>query len=180
MQPGILATFRDAFTTVLGPRFWPRVRVFVGLLVTFFTLRSCVGDWNEVPSQSMVPAILPGDRIWVNKLAYDLKLPFTTIHLLAWSDPTRGEVIVFFSPKDGTRLVKRVIAGPGDPIDGVPLPPGKYFVMGDNRDHSADSRVFGPVDRSLIIGRSSRVLWSFDPDAWFGFRAERFCKSVSR
>ena len=80
-------------------------------------LRSVVADWNDVPTGSMRPTILVGDRIWINKLAYDLKMPFTTIHLATWSDPQRGDIIVFRSPADGKRLVKRVVAVPGDVIE---------------------------------------------------------------
>src|SRR5258705_9509427 len=79
-------------------------------------LRSAVADWNDVPSGSMEPTILPGDRIFVNKLAYGLRLPFTRTWLARWSDPSPGDVVVLFSPKGGTRLVKRAIAGPGHTI----------------------------------------------------------------
>ena len=56
----------------------------------------------------MKPTILEGDRIFVNKLAYDLKIPFTTWHLAEWNNPQRGDIVVFFSPHDVQRLVKRV------------------------------------------------------------------------
>ena len=62
----------------------------------------------------MNPTILEGDRIFVNKLAYDLKVPFTTRHLAQWSDPRRGDIVVFFSPEDGKRLVKTGNRLPGD------------------------------------------------------------------
>ena len=80
-------------------------------------LRSVVADWNDVPSGSMRPTILVGDRIWINKLAYDLKVPFSTMRLSTWSDPQRGDIIVFRSPADGKRLVKRVVAVPGDLVE---------------------------------------------------------------
>jgi len=80
-------------------------------------LRSVVADWNDVPSCSMLPTIQIGDRILVNKLAYDLKVPFTTTRLATWSAPQRGDVIVFYSPADGKRLVKRAVAVPGDVIE---------------------------------------------------------------
>src|SRR3954463_445713 len=84
------------------------------LILTAF--RSAVADWNDVPTGSMKPTIVEGDRIFVNKLAYGLKFPFTTWHLARWSTPSRGEVVVFNSPADGTRLVKRVVGLPGDQI----------------------------------------------------------------
>jgi signal peptidase I len=78
--------------------------------------RSAVADWNDVPTGSMKPTILEGDRIVVNKLAYDLKVPFTTWHVAEWSGPSNGDVVVCLSPKDGIRLVKRVIGVAGDSV----------------------------------------------------------------
>ena len=64
----------------------------------------------------MKPTILEGDRIFVNKLAYDLRIPFTTRHLASWADPTRGDIVVLNSPDDKTRLVKRIVGVPGDSV----------------------------------------------------------------
>jgi signal peptidase I len=64
----------------------------------------------------MKPTILEGDRIYVNKVAYDLKVPFTRLRLAKWNQPSRGEIVVFISPADGKRLVKRVIGIPGDVV----------------------------------------------------------------
>ncbi len=98
-------------------KFWrEQIRPLVVLLAALFSVRSAIADWNVVPTGSMKPTIIEGDRIFVNKLAYDLKVPFTTIHIATWSDPKRGEIVVFDSPKDGTRLVKRVVAVPGDTV----------------------------------------------------------------
>src|ERR1017187_10571202 len=87
------------------------------LVLVMCALRSAIADWNDVPTGSMKPTILEGDRVFVNKLAYDLKVPFTTWHLAQWDNPKRGEVVVFFSPTDGVRLVKRVVGLPGDRIE---------------------------------------------------------------
>ena len=89
------------------------------------TFKSMIADWNDVPSGSMKPTIVEGDRIFVNKLAYDLKIPFwpfgkkpyKTIQLIRWDDPKRGDIVVFFSPLTGTRLVKRVVGLPGDTVE---------------------------------------------------------------
>src|SRR2546423_12721479 len=93
------------------------IRVFLAMLLVISSLRSALADWNDVPTGSMKPTIEEGDRVVVNKLAYDLKIPFTTIEVAKWSDPKRGDIVVLFSPVDGTRLVKRVIAIPGDRIE---------------------------------------------------------------
>src|SRR5579862_9307176 len=87
------------------------------IALVVFSVRSSLADWNDVPSGSMKPTILEGDRVWVNKLAYDLKVPFTTWHLAQWGDPQRGDIVVFYSPYDGKRLVKRVIGLPGDLLE---------------------------------------------------------------
>src|SRR5271170_1702798 len=92
------------------------------LLITvlvLFVFRSAIADWNDVPTGSMKPTIIEGDRVFVNKLAYDLKVPFTTWHIAQWDNPKRGEVVVFFSPADEMRLVKRVVGLPGDKIEMV-------------------------------------------------------------
>jgi signal peptidase I len=90
----------------------------LGLVVIIvFPLKSAVADWNWVPSGSMKPTILEGDLVFVNKLAYDLKVPFTLQRLAEWDNPTRGDIVVFFSPHDGMRMVKRVVAVPGDTIE---------------------------------------------------------------
>lgn len=201
------------------------------ILATSF--KSAIADWNEVPTGSMKPTIVEGDRIFVNKLAYDLKIPYTRFHLSVWGDPQRGDIVVFHSPADGTRLVKRVVGVPGDVIalsnnrlfvngqaavyeaqpfpdapqesgaaapllfteavDGrehpvliyprrpslrtfgpITVPEGHYFMMGDNRDNSADSRYFGFVARKLIVGRTSSVVISLDIHDHFRPRWERF------
>lgn len=211
---------------------WLRSMLLIVLLITSF--RSAVADWNDVPTGSMKPTIFEGDRIVVNKLAYDLKVPFTTIRVLAWDDPRRGDIVVLYSPADGKRLVKRVVGLPGDTVamaedrlvvNGVvaaysppardlvagwtagmegrliagenfgeqlhavmidrgrscmpsfapiTLPTGSYFVMGDNRDESFDSRFFGPVARDRILGRATAIAASVDPARNFLPRWERF------
>jgi signal peptidase I len=102
----------------LARRFWDNWLKPIGMVVLVITtFRSAVADWNDVPSQSMEPTILVGDRIFVNKLAYDLKFPFTTWHIAEWSKPQAGDVVIFYSPADGKRMVKRVIGVPGDRIE---------------------------------------------------------------
>jgi signal peptidase I len=87
--------------------------VFICLMLVF---RSAVADWNDVPTGSMQPTIVEGDRILVNKLAYDIKVPFTHITLAKLSDPQTNDIIIFDSAEADKRLVKRVIGVPGDII----------------------------------------------------------------
>src|SRR5512135_259732 len=99
-------------------KYWRReIRPLLLMALVVCSIRSSLADWNDVPSGSMRPTILEGDRVYVNKLAYDLKVPFTTWHIAEWSDPQRGDIVVFFSPHDGKRLVKRVIGLPGDVVE---------------------------------------------------------------
>src|SRR3977135_1882453 len=95
-------------------REWLRPFALVFLIAAPF--KSAVADWNWVPTGAMKPSILEGELVFVNKLAYDLKVPFTTLHVSTWGNPVRGDVVVFFSPVDGTRLVKRGIGLPRDTI----------------------------------------------------------------
>ena len=87
--------------------------VFLSLMLVF---RSAVADWNEVPTGSMKPTIIEGDRIFINKMAYDIRIPFTHVSLMKMSDPQRNDIIIFDSVVSDKRLVKRVIGLPGDVI----------------------------------------------------------------
>ncbi len=200
-----------------------------------FSFRSAVADWNDVPTGSMKPTILIGDRIFVNKLAYDLKIPFTKTRVATWSAPVRGDIVTCWSPADGARLVKRVVGVPGDvlamrnsqltvngvavqytaadletitaamgddatgkifyqeqlpdhphvvaitpgkrairDIEELTVPGGQFFMMGDNRDNSADSRYFGFVGRDAIVGRVQGTVWSLDFEDRYKPRWSRF------
>lgn len=211
------------------------------LALVVFSIRSSLADWNDVPTGSMKPTILEGDRVFVNKLAYDLKVPFTTWHVAEWGEPQRGEVVVFYSPYDGQRLVKRVIGRPGDTIElrhnqlflngaavsyeplaetrlkevaaadrarqvyaaeqlpgqahavaAIPsvmarrdfgpftVPAGQYFMMGDNRDDSFDSRYYGTVERRRIVGRATAVVLSFDRQRYWLPRWSRCLTPLDR
>ncbi len=86
-------------------------------VLAILAAKSALADINYVPSGSMKPTILEGDVLVVNKLAYDLKVPFTRHRLASWAEPARGEIVVCFEPTDGTRLVKRVVALAGDTVE---------------------------------------------------------------
>ncbi|MCX6951840.1 MAG: signal peptidase I [Verrucomicrobia bacterium] len=220
---------------------WVRPLALPFLLIT--AAKSALADINYVPSGSMQPTILCGDVVFINKLAYDLRVPFTSTRLARWSEPARGDIVVCFAPDDGTRLVKRVAAVPGDLVElrndilflnGMPqsysplpahaqgvrdlepaerasalfarehlvtgtateprihsvmvlparpalrnygpvtVPAGHYFMLGDNRDNSRDSRFFGFMPRAYIIGRATDVVASADLAHWLNPRFSRF------
>ena len=97
---------------------WVRAnKGFLMFLVLFGIFRTAVADWNPIPSGSMRPNLLEGDVVLVNRLAFDLKLPLTDVVLARLGEPRRGDVVTFSSPKDGTRLIKRIIALPGDVVE---------------------------------------------------------------
>jgi signal peptidase I len=89
--------------------------IFFALMMVF---RSALADWMVVPSGSMNPTIVEGDRILVDKQTYGLRIPFTTTRLTTGNDPQRGDIVIFASPKDGsTTLVKRIVGLPGDVVE---------------------------------------------------------------
>jgi signal peptidase I len=92
-------------------------RGFIVFLVCFGFFRLAIADWNPVPSGSMRPTLLEGDVVLVSRVAYDFKLPLTDSALLHLDEPRRGDVITFSSPKDGVRLIKRLVALPGDRME---------------------------------------------------------------
>jgi signal peptidase I len=98
-------------------KFWKNNKGIILFLVLMVFFRSAVADWYHVPSGSMQPNILIGDRVWVNKLAYDIKIPFTNINLNRHAEPNVGDVVVFQSKQADERLIKRVIAMPGDTVE---------------------------------------------------------------
>lgn len=219
---------------------WLEWRGLLIFLVVMLLFRSAIADWNQVPTGSMKPTILIGDRVIVNKLAYDLKFPFTTWHLAKWDNPKRGEIVTFYSPRDEKLLIKRVIGIPGDvvslrnnqlfinniaseyselapsiieqldtiqqqehafytetidaikhPVMLVPSEPNQYnsfgpvkvpddhyLVLGDNRDHSGDSRIIGFIERDRITGRAHTVAFSVDYEDHYLPRFDRFIKAL--
>jgi signal peptidase I len=202
------------------------IAVFLALLIRAFVVQA-----YKIPSGSMIPTLLIGDHILVNKFTYGIKVPFTDNRVLIFNQPKRGDVIVFSFPKNkeqaectsvtkniSTRIgnawssgnpfylfrddckdfIKRLIGVGGDKIEvrnkivyvnGVPLdepyaihndinvegpprdnfgpftvPRGSFFVMGDNRDQSYDSRFWGVVDMDEIKGRAFIMYWSWDSE----------------
>lgn len=219
-------------------REWIRPLALPVLLVT--AAKSALAEINYVPTGSMKPTIVEGDVVFVNKLAYDLRVPFTLTRVAHWAGPARGDVVVCFSPADGMRLVKRVVGLPGDTVEmrnevvlingiaqtygpaepaarnasraasadatigretligsgrshammiepsrpalrsfgPVAIPADGYFMLGDNRDNSLDSRFFGPVARRQIVGEAKGIFVSADLNRWLRPRFERFFTSL--
>jgi signal peptidase I len=92
-------------------------RGFIVFIVLFGVFRTAIADWNPIPSGSMRPNLLEGDVVFVNRIAYDLKLPLTDVVLTRLGDPGRGDIVTFISPADGKRLIKRLVALPGDVVE---------------------------------------------------------------
>ena len=207
---------------------WREYRGTLAFLFCMLMFRSAWADWVSVPTGSMNPTIIEGDRVLVDKHVYGFRIPWTLVRLTDGRDPQRGEIVVFDSPVDGTSLVKRVVGLPGDivALDGAGLvingehakyetgdvarldhllaqtqarrpmvfreegvvpthdilrmpfgspretmtplvvPDGMYFMLGDNRDNSADSRYIGFVPHDHITGRSASVILSLDPNTY--------------
>jgi signal peptidase I len=90
---------------------------FLLFLICFGVFRTAVADWNPIPSGSMRPGLLEGDVVFVNRLAFNVKVPLTDVVVAHTGEPQRGDVVTFSSPTDGTRLIKRVMAVPGDVVE---------------------------------------------------------------
>ena len=90
---------------------------FLAFVLLFGVFRTAIADWNPIPSASMHPNLLEGDVVFVNRLAFDVKVPLTDVIVAHTGDPKRGDIVTFSSPENGTRLIKRVIGLPGDTIE---------------------------------------------------------------
>ena len=100
----------------------------LSMIVLLFAARSSLADHYYVPSGSMEYTLMSGDRVLVNKMAYGLRVPFTGIELGLGSPVGRGDVVIFDSPRDGVRLIKRIVGIGGDVIE---IRSGRLFVNGD-------------------------------------------------
>lgn len=126
---------------------WVRAnKGFVAFLLLFGLFRTAIADWNPIPSASMRPGLLEGDVVFVNRLAFNVKVPLTDVVLARTGEPQRGDVVTFSSPTDGTRLIKRVLALPGDVVE---MRNERLIINGQ----AADYVLTGEVMESLGEGR---------------------------
>src|SRR4051794_9784087 len=117
-------------------------RSFLIFLLCFGFVRTAMADWNPIPSSSMRPTLLEGDVVLVNRLAYDFKIPLTNVSLARLGEPRRGDVITFESPRDGVRLIKRLVGVPGE---GVEHNHDRLFVNGVAADYGSATEVTEPM-----------------------------------
>jgi signal peptidase I len=138
----------------------------IGVALLF---RAFIAQAYVIPSESMVPTLVIDDHVYVNRLAYKM------------STPQRGDIIVFDHPREhGTELIKRVVGIGGDVVEGrdgqvwvngvasgpsfdfaaIEVPKDNLWVMGDNRDNSADSRYWGTVPLGLVDGKAFVIWWN--------------------
>ncbi len=183
-----------------------KIREFIEAILTAFLIAafiiSFVVQAFKIPSGSMIPALLVGDHLFVNKFIYGVKIPYFRKTIIPITDPKRGDVIVFVYPQDRSKdFIKRVIGTAGDKIEiknkklfindqiytdtfgiynddttypanvqprdnfgPVTVPQGFLFVMGDNRDHSLDSRFWGFVDLKDVQGKAFIIYWSWNAE----------------
>jgi signal peptidase I len=169
--------FPQTAVVLPGRSFWLWGRDMLFSLAVSFFIITFLYQPVRVEGTSMLPRLGDQDRLFINKFVYH----FTSIH--------RGDVVVFHYPRDPQKsYIKRVIAAPGDELrivdgrtylngrllaepyvprkfhdsrslDAMVIQPDEYFVMGDHRSISSDSRDFGPVPRDLIYGKAAFVYW---------------------
>ncbi len=175
--------------------------IIIAILIALF-IRTFIVAAYKIPSRSMVPTLLVGDHLLVNKFIYGIKIPILRKIIVPITDPKRGDIIVFIYPDDRSKdFIKRVIGVGGDTIEiknkkifinkneytdnysiytddkiypasmqprdnfgPVVVPPNSVFVMGDNRDESADSRYWGFVNLNDVEGKALILYWSWNSE----------------
>ncbi len=175
--------------------------IIIAILIAV-VIRALVVQAYKIPSRSMVPTLLIGDHLLVNKFIYGIKIPVIRTTLVSVSNPERGDIIVFIYPNDRSKdYIKRVIGVAGDKIEirnknifindklykdnfgiysdsivypamvqprdnfgPVVVPKNCLFVMGDNRDESADSRFWGFVNLQDVEGKALLIYWSWNSE----------------
>lgn len=128
------------------------VRQILLMLLLLTAARASLANHYQVPSSSMENTLFPGDRVMVNMMAYGVRFPFTDTDLIAVDQPARGDVAVFDSPSDGTRLIKRVVAVAGDTVE---LTQGRLSINGRalSDESQPDVELFGERHSILNLER---------------------------
>lgn len=153
---------------------WQDWRGFLTFIACMLVFRSAIADWNHVPSSSMLPSILIGDRVIVNKLAYDLRIPFTFTRVTQWADPERSDIVTFESPKDGRLMIKRVVGVPGDT---VALRNNQLSINGQQAQYATEPHQMLPDDllqplshteviRETIMGKQRPIMLYKQKPPW--------------
>jgi signal peptidase I len=187
-----------AKTPSLRSRIAREVFSWIWVILIFMFVTGTMVQARVIPSGSMERTLLVGDHLLMSRIGYDVSLPFTQYHLRLWREPHRQQMIIFRSPTEpGLDLIKRLVGMPGDTVeirsgvvyvngarlaepyrngdpnpadnyDSTVIPPGNFFVLGDNRENSYDSRYWGFVPESNILGTPLVIYMSVDaPDeAW--------------
>ncbi len=188
-----------------GSAFRENVESLAWAVVLMLIVRVFLLQAFRIPSESMRDTLLVGDFLFVTKLDYGAKLPFTHIRLPGLRAPRRGDIIVFQWPPDPSQdFIKRCIATTGETVEirhrqvfvngrplvepytrhtapmeepggmsprdnlaAVSVPPGHLFMMGDNRENSADSRYWGYVPMDLVKGRALFIYFSTASQHWW-------------
>jgi len=146
-------------------------RAFFPVLAIVLVVRSFIAEPYKIPSSSMMPNLLIGDFILVNKFAYGLRLPLNNAKVVPVGEPARGDVVVFH-----TVLETDYPRGEGQ----WTVPPGKYLVMGDNRDNSDDGRFWGLLPEENLRGKAF-LIW-LNCSGWFckdGFEPSRIGTGIN-
>lgn len=182
---------------------WDYAKAVIAALVFAFIFRATVVGAFEIPSGSMLPTLQIGDRLLVDKLTYRFREP-ERFEIIVFEDPARPDrdliKRIIALPGETLEIRNRAVYINGKPLadegyahhtepasDRIPLrddygpitvPSGSYFMMGDNRENSADSRVWGFLGRDRIIGHAFVLYWSRNTDKTFPgeIRWERFGK----
>ena len=191
----------------VGAKVWREAVSWFWVILAFLFIEGSLVQARVIPSASMERTVLIGDHLIVSRFGYDAGIPFTDYHVPLWREPKRQQIIVFRAPLPGTPdFIKRCIGLPGDTIEikkgvvyvdgtaldepyrheppnpaenraAIKVPPGDYFMMGDNRENSYDSRFWGFVPRANIIGTPVIIYMSIDApeEVWNpGHVGERF------
>lgn len=205
------AAERGEKNATLKDKIWREALSWFWVILAFLFIEGTLVQARVIPSGSMENTVLIGDHLIVSRFGYDAGIPFTDYHVPLWRDPKRQQIIVFRAPLPGSPdFIKRTIGLPGDTLEikkgvvyvngerlsepyrkdppnssenrpAVHVPQGEYFMMGDNRENSFDSRYWGFVPRANIIGTPLIIYMSIDApeEVWDpGHIGERFAAYV--